>query len=134
MTPTDPTPPTPAAMLWTGRILTALIVLLMLFDAVTKVMQNSFVMAGMKEANYPLDKVVAVGASLLVSTLLYAIPRTSVLGAILLTAYLGGAVDENVRMHSPAIIMALVVAVLVWGALWLRSARLRSMIPLAARG
>jgi hypothetical protein len=121
-------------MLWTGRILTALIVLFMLFDAVTKVMQNSFVIAGMKQVNYPLDMVVPVGAALLVSTLLYAIPRTSILGAILLTAYMGGAVDENVRMKSPALAMALVTAVLVWGALYLRSARLRAMIPLTARG
>jgi hypothetical protein len=117
---------------WTGRILSWLIAVLLLLDAVTKVLKVRAVVEGTVQAGYPENTVVGIGLSLLVSTLLYLIPRTSILGAILVTAYLGGAVATNVRISAPLFTNVLVpvyVGVLVWGGLYLRDASLRALIP-----
>jgi len=86
------------------------------------------------ELGYPESVILGLGLTLLTSTLLYLIPSTSVLGAILLTKYLGGAVATHVRMGGPIfnIIFAVIVGTLLWGGLWLRDGQLREMLPLRA--
>jgi hypothetical protein len=117
---------------WTGRIMSGLATLFLLMDAVMKVIRVRVAVEGTIQAGYPDSTVVGIGLSLLVSTLLYAIPQTSVLGAILVTGYLGGAVATNVRMSAPLfsyILTPVYVGVLVWGGLYLRDERVGALIP-----
>jgi hypothetical protein len=102
-------------------------------DGVMKVMMLPVVVEGTKRAGYPEGSMFGIGCVLLVCTLLYAIPRTSILGAILLTGYLGGAVATHVRMSDPLFSHALFpvyFGVLAWGGLYLREGRLPALIPL----
>jgi DoxX-like family len=92
---------TPTKMLWTGRVITTLTVAFLLFDAIMKVIKPRFVVEATVQLGYPESTIVGIGAALLVSTILYLVPRTSILGAILLTGYLGGAVASNVRILNP---------------------------------
>ncbi len=129
-----PTPhaPTSARVLWTGRVLSALPVLLLLFDGLAKVMRLAPVLEGTAKLGYPLGVVAPLGLVLIACTLLYALPRTSVLGALLLTGYLGGAVATHVRMGDPLfshVLFPTYVAALIWGGLFLREARLRALLP-----
>jgi hypothetical protein len=119
-------------MVWAGRIMSGLATLFLLLDAVMKVMKARVAVEGTVQAGYPESTVVGIGLSLLVSTVLYAIPRTSVLGAILVTGYLGGAVASNVRVGAPlfsSVLLPVYVGVLVWGGLYLRDERVRALIP-----
>lgn len=119
--------------LWAGRIVTAIPVLFLLFDAVIKFMQIAPVRESFAQLGYPERLAPIIGALALACLILYLIPRTSVLGAILLTAYLGGAVATHVRVGNPLVTHALFptyVALLLWGGLWLRDDRLRALIPL----
>src|SRR5258708_17114470 len=93
--------PVSKSRVWAGRIVSGVTILFLLFDAVIKLMKLSFVMEANAKVGYPADVVFPIGAVLLVCTLLYAIPRTSIIGAILLTGYLGGAVATNVRVNAP---------------------------------
>lgn len=123
---------TSRAALWTGRILQLLIILLLLFDAGTKVLKLDMAVKGAAQAGFTADAVAAVGWTLLISLIVYIIPRTAILGAILLTGYLGGAVATNVRMSLPLgfDLLPAILGALVWAALFLRDERLRAMIPL----
>jgi hypothetical protein len=122
--------------LWAGRIVSAIPILFLLFDGVLKLLKPVPVVDATKELGYPDDTILGLGITLLVCTILYAIPRASVLGAILLTGYLGGAIATHVRVHGAArgslfeILFPAIVGVLVWGGLYLRDERLRSLIPL----
>ncbi len=125
-------PPTSTKLLWTGRILSALPILFLLVDGVVKVMQLPFVLEGTAKVGYPLGTVVPLGVTLLACTVLYAIPRTTVLGAILLTGYLGGAVATHVRIGDPLFSHALFptyFGAMIWGSLFLRDPRLRTLLP-----
>jgi DoxX-like family len=117
----------------TGRIVSVLVVLFMLMDGIMKLFKPSFVVEANARLGYPESTVVGIGAALLACTVLYVIPRTSILGAILLTGYLGGAVASNVRAAQGLfnVIFPLIFCVLVWGGLWLRDSRLRNLVPLA---
>ncbi len=123
------------AQLWTGRVLTTLAVLFLLFDAWGKL----FVPAAVAQASarlgisIPLDH--ALGIVLLVSTALYLFPRTGVLGAALLTGYLGGAVAVQIQVASPVFetLFPVLFAVLVWAGLVLRDAQVRAVVPLRRR-
>lgn len=119
------------AALWTGRIISALVVSFLVFDGVIKVIKDPHVLAAAVEVGYPPSSMVWIGALLLACTLLYAIPRTTVLGAMLLTGYLGGAVATNVRISHPVFecIFPVIFGVLTWGGLFLRDPMLREMIP-----
>lgn len=122
--------------LWAGRIVTAIPVLFLLFDAVIKFTQIAPVRESFAQLGYPERLAPAIGALALACLILYLIPRTSVLGAILLTAYLGGAVATHVRVGNPLVTHALFptyVALLLWGGLWLRDDRLRALIPLRSQ-
>lgn len=120
-------------MLWTGRIVSGVIAVLLLLDAMGKLLQAAAVMEGTVKAGYPASAVRPIGIILLLCLICYVIPRTSGLGAILLTGYLGGAVATNVRISTPLfsyILTPVYVGVLVWGGLFLRDERLRALIPL----
>jgi len=116
-------------MLWTGRIISALIILFMVFDGVTKVMKVAPVLKAMQQGGFAPDLAPTIGIIALVCTLLYAIPRTTVLGAVLLTAYLGGATVTNLRVGQP-VYFSIVFGVLAWLALYCRDARIRALLPL----
>jgi hypothetical protein len=127
------TMPASNKMIWTGRAVSAVVTLFMLMDAAMKVMKARPAVVGSVQAGFPESTVFGIGMALLISTILYVIPRTSVLGAILLTAYLGGAVATNVRLGTPLfsyVLAPVYVAVLAWGGLYLRDERVRALIPL----
>lgn len=130
---------TSKGMLWGGRILSILLILFFLVDAIPKIMKADFVLKATKDLGFPEFAIPGIGIALLVATILYAIPRTAILGAIILTGYLGGATATQVfaSTHPPqpfplpgAIAFAVGFGVLVWLALWLQDGRLRAMIPL----
>lgn len=119
--------------MWAGWIITALVALLLGFDGVTKVMQSAFVMEATAKTGFPLHLIFPIGVVLLACTAIYLIPRTSILGAILLTGYLGGAVVTNLRDGLPffsVVLFPVYFGVLVWAGVYLRDARLRALIPL----
>jgi hypothetical protein len=116
--------------LWVGRVTSALVVLFLLFDGFIKVMKLAPAVEGTARLGYPAGVVVPLGIVLLACTLFYVIPRTSVLGAILLTGYLGGATATQVRMSDPWFLFPVGVGVLVWLGLYLRDAQLRAVVPL----
>ena len=120
-------------MLWAGRIVSALPVLLLLMDGVMKLIKPAPVVEATVKLGYPEAVILPLGVVLLFCTVLYAIPRTSVLGAILLTGYLGGAVATHVRVGDPLFTHALFpvyFGLLTWGGLYLRDGRLRALLPL----
>lgn len=117
----------------TGYVLTALVSLFLIFDTVLKVLMLAPAVEGTAQLGYPAHTVIWIGAIELVCLALYLVPRTSVLGAILLTGYLGGAIATHVRIGSPLLshtLFPIYVAALVWGGLYLRETRLRELLPL----
>jgi hypothetical protein len=108
-------------------------VLFLLFDAITKLVLIRPVVDGMSQLGYPAPLARPIGAVLLVCVALYLMPRTTILGAILLTGFLGGAVATQVRVGNPLfthVLFPMYVAVLLWGALYLRDDRVRALVPL----
>jgi hypothetical protein len=121
------------AQIWIGRTLSVFVVLFMVFDAATKLIKTPQDLEATARLGYPERLIVPIAIIALVCTTLYSIPRTSILGAILLTAYLGGAVASQVRAGSPFFSEALFpvyVGLLVWLGLYLRDDRLRVLVPL----
>lgn len=117
-------------MLWGGRIFTAIPVLLMAMSGVMKLARPPQVVEGfVGKFGYPASAIVPIGLVELACIVLYAIPRTSVLGAILVTGYLGGATATHVRV-SDAWVAPVLVGVMAWGGLFLRDERLRRLLPL----
>jgi hypothetical protein len=117
---------------WVGRILSWLAALFLLFDGVTKLFKPAFVVEATVRLGYPERVIVGIGVVLVLCTVLYLIPRTAVLGAILVTGYLGGAVATHVRAERSwfEIVFPIIFGVLVWAGLVLRDERLRALIPL----
>ncbi len=123
----------PKKQLWAARIFTALPVLFLLVDGVMKLFSPAPVVEGMIRLGYPLSLTATIGVILLICVVVYTIPRTSVLGALLLTGYLGGAVASQLRVGEPLfshVLFPVYLAVLIWGGLYLREERLRALIPL----
>jgi len=116
-------------MLWTGRIVSGLIVLFMLFAAIVKLFPSPELIQGFQQYGYPASLIATVGVIELVCTLVYLLPSTRVLGAILLTGVLGGATATNVRVDQPTWILPVVLGMLVWLGLFLRDERLRALLP-----
>lgn len=113
--------------------MSAVPVLFLLMDGVMKLVKPKPVLRATVQLGYPESVIFGLGIVLLVCVILYVIPRTAVLGAILLTGYLGGAVATHVRVGDPLfshILFPVYVAILVWGGLYLREERLRALIPL----
>lgn len=118
--------------LWTGRILSGIAILFLLFDAVIHIMKPAPVVAGFGQLGYPLSLAVPLGIIELICIILYFVPGTSILGAILLTGYLGGAIAAQLRIGAPlfsTLLFPIYVALFVWGGLYLRDPIVRTLIP-----
>jgi hypothetical protein len=128
------TQPTPISkpVLWTGRVMSALPVLLVLLGSVMKLMKLPAVIEGFARNGLPEHLIVPVGLIELICVVVYTIPRTSVLGAILMTGLLGGATLTTLRVGDPTFPLPVILGMLAWGGLFLRDARLRALIPLRA--
>lgn len=130
-----PAPLPGTASLWTGRVLSGLVIAFFLLDAAIKLPPLQPVLDTMAELGWPADAQTArtLGLLMIACILLYAYPATSVLGAILITGYLGGAVATHLRIGSPLFthtFFGIYVGVLAWGGLWLRDPRLRALLPI----
>jgi hypothetical protein len=117
-------------MLWTGRVMSALPVLLILLGAVMKVLKLPAVIEGFARSGVPERLIVPVGLIEMTCVVVYLIPRTAVLGAILMTGLLGGATITTLRVADPTYPMPVILGMLAWGGLYLRDMRLRELIPL----
>ncbi len=115
--------------LWGGRVVSALPVLGLLMSAGMKLSHSPQVVEGFTHLGYPESTIMPIGVTELLCTILYAVPQTSVLGAILLTGYLGGAVATHVHAGE-GFAAPIVLGVLVWLGLFLRDTRLRALVPL----
>jgi hypothetical protein len=130
--PSDYVPPVVSkGALWTGRVLSGLPVLFLLFDAAMKLVKPEFVVEATVGLGYSESVILPLGLVLLLCTVLYVVPPTSVLGAILLTGYLGGAVATHVHHGDGAfeIVFPVAFGALLWGGLVLRDPRLRALVP-----
>jgi hypothetical protein len=119
--------------LWTGRVFSGLVILFLLADSLGKFAKPEAVVKGTLDLGYPESSILRLGITLLVCTVLYAIPRTAMLGAILLTGYLGGAVATQVRVGNPLfthILFPVYLGILLWAGLYLRDERLHKLVPL----
>ncbi len=126
-------PPASRGLVWTGRILSGLTILFMLFDAVAHLIKPAPVVTAFAQLGFPLQFSISLGTIELVCVAAYAIPRSSLVGAILLTGYLGGAVVTQLRVGNPLfgeVLFPVYVGVLVWAGLYLRDQGLRALIPL----
>jgi len=120
-------------MTYAGWTLSVLVILFLIMDLTMKFMQLPIVLSTTEQLGWPTNSVTTLAVLLLISTALYAFPTTSVLGAILLTGYLGGAVATHVRIGSPLfshVLFGVYLALFVWGGLYFRDARVRALIPL----
>ncbi len=119
--------------LWTGRILSGIAIVLLCFDSITKILKVDGVVKAAMQSGYPVSLLSTIGTILLVCLIVYAIPRTAAIGAMLITGYLGGAFEANLRAGLPLFSMALFpvyFAVLVWGGVFLREQRVRQFFSL----
>ena len=127
------TAPVSSKARWTGHVMSALVILFLLFDGIIKLVPLAPVTEALAELGYPVSLARALGVLTLVCTILYAMPRTSVLGAILLTGLLGGAIATHLRVGSPIfthLLFGVYLGLLIWGGLFLRDERLRTLVPL----
>lgn len=123
----------PSKRVRTGLVITALAAVFLAFDTVVKLLELPMAVDATVQLGYPSSAVIVVGAIQALCLVLYLIPRTSVLGALLLTGYLGGAVASQMRAGHELfgfVLFPVYVGVLMWGALFLRDSRLRALIPL----
>lgn len=121
------------ASLWTGRIMSGVVVLFMLFDSITKIIKADQVLKASTQLGYPAGTIPVIGILLLICVIIYIIPYTSILGAVLLTGYLGGAVASNLRIETPLfsnILFPVYMGILAWGGIFLRDVYLRRFFPL----
>ena len=127
-------PETSKPVRWTGRVLSGLVIVFLLFDGAIKLVPWPVVTETMDKMGYGSSESLArtLGVITIACTVLYAIPSTSILGAILLTGYLGGAMASHVRIGSPLfshVLFGLYLGLMLWGGLWLRDRSLRDLIP-----
>ena len=128
--------PISKSRLWLGRMMSGLPALFLLVDGGMKLFKPRVVVEATVQLGYPEAVIVGLGVVLLASTLLYLFTRTAILGAILSTGYLGGAVASQVRVSAVSfnIILPVLLGALLWGGLWLRDRRLQQLLPLARKG
>lgn len=124
--------PISTSRIWTSRVMSGLVIAFMLFDVTLKFIKpEPVIQTTVYELGYGEHHIMFVGLLALIPTLLYLFQRTSVLGALLLTGYFGGAIASHVRVDNPLfshVLFPVYVALLMWGALWLRNARLRALV------
>jgi hypothetical protein len=124
--------PTPRTMVWTGRALSAIFVLFMIMDVTVKLIGLPVVAQTMAPLGWTPDRLGPIGPIELAALVLYVFPRTGVLGAILMTGVMGGAVATHMRVGDPLfshVLFGVYLGVFAWGGLWLRDARLRAVLP-----
>ena len=127
--------PVSNAARWTGRVMSGLVILFLLFDGVIKLIPLDIVITTSEQIGIPPSFARTLGVLTLLGAAFYAFPRTSVLGAILLIGYLGGAIWTHLRVDSPLFsytLFGVYLGLLIWGGLWLRDERLRALMPLRA--
>jgi hypothetical protein len=131
---TAPSAPTSTRRRWVGRTLTGLAVAFLLFDSAMKLAMVQPVIDATQRMGFPVDTARPIGLVLLACLAIHLVPRTAVLGAVLLTGYLGGAIASHVRLEDPLLshtLFPIYFGVLVWGGLYLRDPRVRTMAPWA---
>ena len=119
--------------LWISYVMSGLVILFMLMDSIMKFVKPPEVIEGTLALGFAEQHLPVIGALGLISALLYAFPRTSILGAILLTGYFGGAVATHLRLNNPLFthtLFTVYFGILIWGGLWLRNSKLRELLPL----
>ena len=119
---------------YAGRVLSGIAVVFLLFDATLKVLKVQAAVEGTVQLGYPESVILPIGLIQIICLIVYLVPRTSVLGALLWTGYLGGAVATHVRVGSPLYshtLFPIYVAALLWGGLWLCDARVRALLPVS---
>ncbi len=119
---------------WAGRILSGLVVVFLLFDGIIKLVPLDIVIETSEQLGVPGSLARTLGVLTLVCAILYAVPQTAVLGAVLLTAYLGGAVYVHLRAGSPLfthLLFGVYLGLMAWGGLYLRDPRVRTLLPFA---
>jgi DoxX-like family len=124
-----------SARRWTGRVLTTLVTLFLLFDVTLKFLRPPMVVEGTLKLGYPESSILVLGIVLLACTVLYLVPRTAVLGAVLLTGYLGGAVATHLRVGDPLLshtVFPVYVGALIWAGLVLRRPSLAPLLGLSS--
>jgi hypothetical protein len=119
-----------SSLRWIGRVLSAVASLFLLVDAIMKLVKPPIVVQSTLQLGYAESAILGIGLTLLVCTLLYIVPRSSILGAVLLTGYLGGAVASNIRAGMPVfnVVFPMIMAALLWGGLWFRDLRVRNLV------
>lgn len=118
---------------WISYVMSGLVILFMLLDSIMKFVKPIEVIEGTLALGFTEQHLPIIGALGLISTMLYIFPRTSILGAILLTAYFGGAVATHVRLNNPLFthtLFTVYFGILIWGGLWLRNIKLQELLPL----
>ena len=122
--------PTSGTRIWIGRILSGIVSAFLLLDGGMKLFKPAFVVKATTELGYPESTIIGIGVVLVLSTVLYLVPRTAIFGAVLLSGYLGGAVATHVRVSAPLfnILFPVVFGCLVWVGLYLRDGRLRVIL------
>ncbi len=121
--------------IWTGRALSGLATLFLAFDGTMKVLQVPAVVEATTQLGYPTSVTLGLGIVEIVCLAAYLVPRTAILGAVVWTGYLGGAIATHVRLGNPLfshVLFPTYIAALIWGGLWLREPRLRALLPLRA--
>jgi hypothetical protein len=117
--------------IWTGRVITAITGVFVLTSGLNLLfIRSADVREGFAKFGFSENAMTAIGAAAFLASLLYLIPRTAVLGAILMTGYMGGAIATHVRVNDPTFVAPLVIGILVWLGLFLREERLGSLLPL----
>jgi hypothetical protein len=117
--------------LWGGRVLTGLASVFLLFDAIVKLAMSPEAIAGTQELGWPVSVIRGLGVLELICLVIYLVPRTAVLGAVLWTGYLGGAIATHLRVGNPLMshtLFPVYIAALIWGGLWLRDRRVRALL------
>jgi hypothetical protein len=125
--------PVSKAQVWTGRVMSVLPALFLIMGGVMNLMKPDFVVKATVQMGFPESVIQPLGAVVLICVVLYLIPNTAVLGAILLTGYLGGAVATHVRAGDPLfshMLAPVYFAILLWGGLYLRYERVRALVPI----
>ena len=120
--------------LWTGRIMSGLVIFFMIVDSIFKFFQTEEAIQGTVQLGWSAHHLVPLGVLALVSTILYAIPVTSVFGAVLLTGYFGGAIATHFRIDNPLFshtLFPVYLAILMWGGLWLKNDGFKRMFPIS---
>lgn len=120
--------------IWAARILGGVPAVFLLMDGGMKLFRPVVVVEASAQLGYPESTLLGIGVALLVSTLLYLLPQTAVLGALLLTGYLGGAVAAHLRVGGGVfpVLFPVLIGAMIWLSLWMRDERLRNMLPLRA--